>query len=158
MTIGAIAEGWFMCNYHVVSIMLCNIQSWFFSNSQAINKAWVLKIVELIYATPISCRQSYKHFCFFSDRPTSKRRFLRIIQWSWNTIHLILHRNLCKLYIHLAFTYSVDPSSIVWSDLGPALSVTHFSMRSARSSMGTRGTLEWHPWLVASLVRWPKWS
>ena len=29
-------------------------------------------------------------------------------------------RNLCRLYIHLAFTYSVGPSSVVWSELGPA--------------------------------------
>ena len=29
-------------------------------------------------------------------------------------------RNPCRLYIHLAFTYSVGPSSVVWSELGPA--------------------------------------
>ena len=29
-------------------------------------------------------------------------------------------RNTCRLYIHLAFTYSVNPLSIVWSELGPA--------------------------------------
>ena len=29
--------------------------------------------------------------------------------------------NACRLYIHLAFTYSSGPSSIVWSELGPAL-------------------------------------
>ena len=29
-------------------------------------------------------------------------------------------RNPCRLYIHLAFTYFVGPSSIVWSKLGPA--------------------------------------
>ena len=28
--------------------------------------------------------------------------------------------NPCRLYIHLAFTYSVGPSSIVQSELGPA--------------------------------------
>ena len=26
----------------------------------------------------------------------------------------------CRLYIHLAFTYLVGPSSVVWSELGPA--------------------------------------
>ena len=31
-------------------------------------------------------------------------------------------RNPCRLYIHLAFTYSVDPSSVVRSELGPGLS------------------------------------
>jgi hypothetical protein len=35
-------------------------------------------------------------------------------------IHLMPHRNPCRLYIHLAFTYSVGPSSVVWSELGPA--------------------------------------
>jgi hypothetical protein len=28
--------------------------------------------------------------------------------------------NLGRLYIHLAFTYSVGPSNVVWSELGPA--------------------------------------
>ena len=36
--------------------------------------------------------------------------------------------------------------------------VVHLSMRSARNTMGTRGTLEWHPGLVTLLVRGPKWS
>ena len=29
-------------------------------------------------------------------------------------------RNPCRLYIHLAFAYSVGPSSVVRSELGPA--------------------------------------
>ena len=29
-------------------------------------------------------------------------------------------RNPYRLYIHIAFTYSVGPSSVVWSELGPA--------------------------------------
>ena len=29
-------------------------------------------------------------------------------------------RSLCRLYIHLAFTYSIGPSSVVWRKLGPA--------------------------------------
>ena len=29
-------------------------------------------------------------------------------------------RNPCRLYIYLAFTYSVGPSRVVWSELGPA--------------------------------------
>ena len=28
--------------------------------------------------------------------------------------------NPCRLYIHLAITYSIGPSSVVWSELGPA--------------------------------------
>jgi hypothetical protein len=35
-------------------------------------------------------------------------------------IHLMLCREPCKIYIHLAFTYSVGPSSVVWSELRPA--------------------------------------
>ena len=34
--------------------------------------------------------------------------------------HLVSCMNPCKPYTHLAFTYSVGPSSIVWSELGPA--------------------------------------
>ena len=42
-------------------------------------------------------------------------------KWPWNMIHLMPCRNPCRLYIHLAFTYSVGPSSVVWSsELGPA--------------------------------------
>jgi hypothetical protein len=29
-------------------------------------------------------------------------------------------KNPCRLYIHLAFTYSLGPSSVVWRELGPA--------------------------------------
>ena len=36
-------------------------------------------------------------------------------------IHLMPCRNPCGLYIHLAYTYSVGPSSVVWSELGLAL-------------------------------------
>ena len=39
----------------------------------------------------------------------------------WNMIHLMPCRNPCRLYIHLPFTYSVGPSSVMWSELGPAL-------------------------------------
>ena len=34
--------------------------------------------------------------------------------------HSMPCRNPCRLNIHLAFTYSVGPSSVVWSKLGPA--------------------------------------
>ena len=36
-------------------------------------------------------------------------------------MHLMPYRNPCSLYIHLAFTYSSGPLSVVWSELGPAL-------------------------------------
>ena len=36
-------------------------------------------------------------------------------------VHLVPRRNACRLYIHLTFTYSVGPSSIVWSERGLAL-------------------------------------
>ena len=35
-------------------------------------------------------------------------------------VHSMPCRNPCRLYIHLAFTYSIGPSSVVWSELGPA--------------------------------------
>jgi hypothetical protein len=41
--------------------------------------------------------------------------------WSWNMTHMISCRNSCILYIHLAFTYSIGPSTVVWIKLGPAL-------------------------------------
>ena len=36
-------------------------------------------------------------------------------------MHWMPCKNPCGLYIHLAFTYSVGPSSVVWSELGPVL-------------------------------------
>ena len=36
-------------------------------------------------------------------------------------IHSTPCRNPCRLYIHLAFTCSIGPSSVVWGELGPAL-------------------------------------
>ena len=36
-------------------------------------------------------------------------------------IHVMPCRNACRVYIHLAFTNSVGPSSVVRSELGPAL-------------------------------------
>ena len=46
--------------------------------------------------------------------------FFKLSEWSWNMIHLMSRRNPCWLYMHLAFTYSVGPSSVVWSELEPA--------------------------------------
>ena len=46
--------------------------------------------------------------------------FWKQSKWPWNMIHLMPCRNPCGLYIHHAFTYSVGPSSVVWSKLGPA--------------------------------------
>jgi hypothetical protein len=53
----------------------------------------------------------------FSVRPTSKRWFLKIFEVTM--IHLMPCRNSCRLYIRLAFTCSIGPSSEVWSELGP---------------------------------------
>ena len=44
----------------------------------------------------------------------------QVSKWAWNMIHLMSFRNPCTFYIHLAFTYSVGLSSLVWSELGPA--------------------------------------
>ena len=46
--------------------------------------------------------------------------FWKWSKWPWNMIHLMLCRNPCRLYIYLAFIYSVGPSSVVWNQLGPA--------------------------------------
>ena len=59
---------------------------------------------------------------WFCVRPTSKRWFLKIIQVTMK------HKSIwCHVGIHVDFTsilhslvYSVGPSSIVWSELGPA--------------------------------------
>jgi hypothetical protein len=36
--------------------------------------------------------------------------------------------------------------------------VAHLSIRDAGNTLGTRGIPEWHPGLVAPMVRMPKWS
>ena len=41
-------------------------------------------------------------------------------KWPWNMIHWMPYRNPRRLYIHITSTYSVGPSSIVWTKLGPA--------------------------------------
>ena len=50
-----------------------------------------------------------------------RRGFCKQSTWPWNMIHLMPCRMPCRLYIHLAFAYSVGPSNIVWGELGPAL-------------------------------------
>jgi hypothetical protein len=56
---------------------------------------------------------------WFCVRPTSRRWFWEYYKWPWNMIHLMPCRNPCRLYIHLASTYSVGPWSAVWSELRP---------------------------------------
>jgi hypothetical protein len=56
----------------------------------------------------VSIRSGYKH------------KIESCFKWEWNMICLMPCRNPCTLYIHLAFTYSVGPSSLVWSELEPA--------------------------------------
>jgi hypothetical protein len=56
----------------------------------------------------------------FCVRPTSKSWFWKYSKWLRKIIHLMPCKNPCKLYIHLAFTYSIGPSSIVWCKPGPA--------------------------------------
>ena len=50
--------------------------------------------------------------------PNAKRWFLKMFKVTM--IHLMPRRNSCRLYIHLAFTCSIGPSSVVWSELRPA--------------------------------------
>ena len=47
--------------------------------------------------------------------------FWKQSRWPWNMIHSMPCRNPCRLYILLAFTCSVGPSSTMWSnELGSA--------------------------------------
>ena len=55
-------------------------------------------------------------FCVRSPRGG----FWKKSKWPWNMVQLMPCRNPGRLYIHFAFTYFVGPSSIVWSELGPA--------------------------------------
>jgi len=55
----------------------------------------------------------------FCVRPTVEKWFWEYSKWPWNMIHLMPCRNPCRLYIHLASTYSVGPWSAVWSELRP---------------------------------------
>ena len=46
--------------------------------------------------------------------------FWEYVKWPWNMIYSMPCRMPRRFYIHLAFTYSAGPSSVVWSKLGPA--------------------------------------
>ena len=46
----------------------------------------------------------------------------------------MIHLMPCRLYIHLAFTYSVGPSSVVRKELGPALSFRPMRMLDVQLS------------------------
>ena len=80
----------------------------------------------------------------FGVRPTFKRWFWKHSKWPWNIIHLMPCSNPCRLYIHLTFTYSVGPSSIVWSELGPAPPLHHWECFKCNGHM-----------LLVSCVKWP---
>ena len=68
-------------------------------------------------------------------------------------------RNLCRLYIHLAFTYSVGLSNEVWSEIGPAQPFP--TNESAWSIMVTRS--QSHVWsgsktIIAFHLHWNIWQ
>ena len=46
--------------------------------------------------------------------------FWKQSKWPWNMIHLMPRRSPHRLCILFAFTYSIGPSSAVWSELEPA--------------------------------------
>jgi hypothetical protein len=46
--------------------------------------------------------------------------FWKESKWAWHMIHWMSCRSPRRLYIHLAFTYSIGLSSVVWSELGLA--------------------------------------
>ena len=49
----------------------------------------------------------------FGVRPTSKRWFLKIVRVTMKQDPFDAHVGIHVVYIHLAFTYSVGPSSVV---------------------------------------------
>ena len=53
----------------------------------------------------------------FYVRPTPRVVFGKQSKWPCTMIHSMSCRNPCRLYIHISFTYSVSPSSVVWSEL-----------------------------------------
>jgi len=77
-----------------------------------------LHMIKLNKPTVVSVQSAMVSQCCVS--PTSKRWFLKIVQGSMKHDPFMPCRNPCRLYIHLAFTYSVGPSSVVWSEFGLA--------------------------------------
>ena len=53
----------------------------------------------------------------FYVRPTPRVVLGKQSKWPCTMIHSMSCRNPCRLYIHISFTYSVSPSSVVWSEL-----------------------------------------
>ena len=84
-----------------------------------------------------------------SVRPTSKKWFLKKVQVAmpWNMIHSMPCRNPCPIYIHLAFTYSIGPSTEVWNVKWTWTRSASSTNESAWSGNG-RG-------LSVSCVKWP---
>ena len=55
---------------------------------------------------------------FVSDLPP-RGGFWKYSKWASHMIHSMPYKNPRRFYINIAFTYSVGPSSVVWSELGP---------------------------------------
>ena len=55
----------------------------------------------------------------FCVRPTSRGGFWKQSKWPWNMIHSMPCRNPCRPLHPSCVTYSVDPSNVLWSKLGP---------------------------------------
>jgi hypothetical protein len=60
-------------------------------------------------------------------------------------------RNPCRLYIHLAFTYSVGPSNVVWSKLGPAPPCPPMRVLGVSWSRALVSCVKW-PWVQSHWV------
>ena len=58
--------------------------------------------------------------------------FRKYVKWPWNIIHLMS----CRLDIHVAFTCSIAPSSVMWSEVGPT--PHFFTNESTWSAMVSR--------------------
>jgi hypothetical protein len=78
----------------------------------------------------------------FCDKPTSERWFLKMVQVTTKHDHWMPCRHPRRLYIHLASTYSVCPSSILGSELGPAPPFPPMRVLEVQMVMGSQS----HMW------------
>ena len=85
----------------------------------------------------------------FRVRPTSKRWFLKQSKWPCNMIPSMPRRNPRRLYIHLAATYSLSPSSVVWCDATRTWTGSAFSTNERCLKCNGHG-------FSVSCVKWPE--
>jgi hypothetical protein len=86
-------------------------------------------------------------------------------KWPWNMIHSIPHRNPCRLYIHLAFTYSVGPSSVVcvkrtWTGTAFSTNESAWSVMDTGSQPCVWKNPKYHNWWsqIGKKKIWNNWG